>query len=274
MEQTAPLTFVTYARAFGPELWNVAKLPGVLTVLVLLLLASSAQAQRIKRRLAKIPRIGGRLVAFLNHRYVKLPSFGVGALGVLALWTYASYLTVEKVRPPTPAPIQVVSTVKVDAASREELAAKDQRITDLQNENNRKDREVDALKADVRRLDDRASLLERQLADKNRQLDDRERKRATRTEIARLMNEGEVLKASLRGPGDKLPVLAKADAWADKTARYLQALDPSYAARFESPSYQFTFTVPDVQEGKVSGVWNGINQRNKELGKFLEELKD
>jgi len=270
VEQTTPLSFLSYARAFGPELWNVAKLPGVLPALVVLLLASSAQAQRIKRQLAKIRRVGPHLIAFLNHRYVKLPSFGVGALGVLAVWTYAGYLTVEKVRPPAPPPIHVT----VDAASRAELTAKDQRITELQNENTRKDREVDALKADVRRLEDRAALLDRQLTDKNRQLDDRERKRAARAEIARLMNEGETLKASLRGAGDKMPVFAKADAWADKTARYLQAFDPSYAARFESPSYQFTFTIPDVQEGKVNGVWNGINQRNKELGKFLEELKD
>ena len=238
-------------------------------MLIVLLLASSVQAQQIKRRLAKIRRVGPSLVAFLNHRYVRLPSFGVGALGVLAVWTYAGYLTVEKVRPPAPPPIHVT----VDAASRAELVAKDQRITDLQEQNNRKDREADALKGEVRRLEDRASGLERQLADKNRPLDDRERRRAARIEIARFLNEGEALKRGLQGPGDKAERMAQANAWGARVNTYLKALDSSYVSRFNAPSYQLDFSVEGVAP-EVDGLWNAINRRTKELAKFLEELKD
>ena len=271
METTAGLSFGAYVRVVADEALKL--IVRAWPLLVVLLFASSAQARRVRRLVAKIPRFGCSLASSLDKPVVRGSLVAFGCVLILGLFTYANYLAVDRLRPPAPPP-QIVTNVVVDRTAQNEVETKERRITELQEQNQKKDREIDSLKIDLRRSADRISSLEQQLADKARQLDAKERRRATRVEISRLLNEGENLKRGLRDGGDKAAREAEANAWAARTNQYLRsALDASYVARFNAPSYQLSFSTPGIPS-ELNGLWNGINQRTVELGKFIEELKD
>jgi len=104
------------------------------------------------------------------------------------------------------------------------------------------------------------------------ELDQRERKRTIRTEISKLLDEGNALRYSLLVKEEKPELSEKANAWTSKTYRYLRSVDPSYASRFDAATgLSFSYNnVPKVNENIV----NFLRPRLEVLTVFLGELRE
>jgi len=104
------------------------------------------------------------------------------------------------------------------------------------------------------------------------ELDQRERKKAIRTEIGKLLDEGNALRYSLLVKEEKPELLQKADAWNTKTYKYLRSVDPSYASRFDAATgLSFSYNnVPQANEKII----NFLRPRLEMLTVFLGELRD
>ena len=104
-----------------------------------------------------------------------------------------------------------------------------------------------------------------------KQLDDREKRRAIRLELANLMSEGQVLVqsfGSLRGR----PTEEQAQQWAERVEQYLRAaLDESFVVRFRDQSSDDG--LKRVGSPAESRRWTFLRLRVANLDKFIRELQ-
>ena len=151
---------------------------------------------------------------------------------------------------------------KVSAALRAQNQEKDKRIQDFQRRANEQPKIVRGNKsvgeAELERL--RAELVQR------------EKRKAIRSEISKLMDEAMNLRQVFLVREDKKDLVPLATAWADRTYKYLRSIEPSYASIFNAslePSLVYT-EIPKVNSNAV--VF--LDARTRTLATILGELRD
>jgi hypothetical protein len=111
-----------------------------------------------------------------------------------------------------------------------------------------------------------------ELARLRTELDNREKRKTIRTEISKLLDEGNALRYALLVKEERADLADKAEAWNTKTYNYLRSIDPSYASRFSAStglSYSYT-DVPKLNQIVV----NNVRSRLATLTTILGELRD
>jgi hypothetical protein len=106
-----------------------------------------------------------------------------------------------------------------------------------------------------------------------KQLDDRDKKKAERETLAVFLNEGQSLKCQCENEKEPAPEV-KTTEWAEKIENWLETeFDTSYVSRFRN-----TADVPMKANSIFSiphrNLWAYIHTRLYQLGKFIEQLGD
>jgi len=142
-------------------------------------------------------------------------------------------------------------------------------------------KEVERLKAERENLFHRPPSpseaeggLRNKVATLQRELDDRERRRAVREQLARFLDEGNsLMRRCLTNTQHPAPQ-KDANAWAARVVSYLgqSGLDASYASRFKNPPPPLPISHDKVPP-EHDGLWRGLSSHIAVLTDIIRELQ-